>query len=432
MKANNQTQQSSLPRAAGWLKIPSWPDRMVSVLSLAIQLPLAFLFGHFYDDRIFLATGYLVATGQNPYQPQDLSAVFHSSSFQGITTIGYPPPWPMVLGILSRIAGGIGSNLLLYNFAIKLPIIASNIALAYLVGAALGRLGAREFVCRDARIFLLLNPFLFYFGTAWGQFDAVVAALSLAAILWMDDQKPAWSGLTLALAVAFKPTAIPIACVFFIYWMGKSWRHTIRFCASFTAGIFLFCILPFPLFRWDPAPILAGWNFHFTAAGGMSLMTVYSLLANSTRLAGVWMIMGWLWIPALAVGMYVLRSRIHGLKEVFQGSAAMVLIFFLTRSWLSEPNVILILPLAVILASVGKISSRALAAVWILPFVFTLFNNSLPQLLFPLFSGSIQTWMRSGGDFRTIQLAAQIGILIVWQIAGWRIVARSVARDPER
>lgn len=110
----------------------------------------------------------------------------------------------------------------------------------------------------------------------------------------------------------------------------------------------------------------------------------------------------------------------------------MVLIFFLTRSWLSEPNVILILPLAVILASVGKISSRALAAVWILPFVFTLFNNSLPQLLFPLFSGSIQTWMRSGGDFRTIQLAAQIGILIVWQIAGWRIVARSVARDPER
>jgi len=38
-----------------------------------------------------MATGYLVANGQNPYIAQNLGAVFHNSSFQGIT------PWDIRL-----------------------------------------------------------------------------------------------------------------------------------------------------------------------------------------------------------------------------------------------------------------------------------------------------------------------------------------------
>jgi hypothetical protein len=407
-------------------------DRIVVILSLAIQFPLALLFGHYYDDRIFLATGYLVANGQNPYQAQDLSAVFHSSIFQGITTIGYPPPWALVLGMMYRVANSISANLFVYNFAIKLPIIAANIGIAYLVGAMLARLGADESVSRKARVLLLLNPFLFYFGTAWGQFDAIVAVFSLIAIMLLENQKPGWSALALALAVSFKPTAIPILCVFLIYWMGKSFWRAVRFLAFFMAGIILFCILPFPVFGWDPTPILAHWNFHFTVAGGMSPMTIYSLFNNSGQLAGVWGLLGWVWIPALVLGMFAVRSRIRGMEDIIRASAAMVLIFLLTRSWLSEPNVILIVPLAVMLASVGRIGPRALAAVWILPFVFTALNNSIPQLLFPILLGSMPTLMQSNGEFRTVQLAAQIVIIVLWQIAGWMIVARCLPRKPEQ
>ena len=58
-----------------------------ALLSILLQIILAFFFGHAYDMRIFMATGYLVGTGQNPYIAQNLSAVFHNSTFQGITSL---------------------------------------------------------------------------------------------------------------------------------------------------------------------------------------------------------------------------------------------------------------------------------------------------------------------------------------------------------
>ena len=110
--------------------------------------------------RIFMATGYLVGTGQNPYIAQDLSAVFHNSTFQGITTFGYPPPWSIVLGLIYLCSYKIIPNFLFYNLAIKLPIIAANICVAYLVVSILNKLGVQEKISRRAWIFLLFNPFL--------------------------------------------------------------------------------------------------------------------------------------------------------------------------------------------------------------------------------------------------------------------------------
>jgi asparagine N-glycosylation enzyme membrane subunit Stt3 len=79
-------------------------DLLILLLSIVVQLILGLLFGHIYDMRIFMATGYLVGTGQNPYIPQNLSSIFHNLSFQGITSVGYPPPWSLVLGFLYRIS----------------------------------------------------------------------------------------------------------------------------------------------------------------------------------------------------------------------------------------------------------------------------------------------------------------------------------------
>ena len=56
-------------------------DRSFLLLSIILQCVLGLLFGHVYDQRIYMATGYLVGTGQNPYIPQDLTGVFHNSLF---------------------------------------------------------------------------------------------------------------------------------------------------------------------------------------------------------------------------------------------------------------------------------------------------------------------------------------------------------------
>ena len=100
----------------------------ILLLSIVIQLGLAPWFGHFYDIRIFMATGYLVGTGQSPYAAQNLSAIFNNAFFQGMTSIGYPPPWPLILGVIYRIFYPAFSNLFIYNLAIKLPIIIPLIA----------------------------------------------------------------------------------------------------------------------------------------------------------------------------------------------------------------------------------------------------------------------------------------------------------------
>ncbi len=102
-------------------------DQMLLTASIGLQATLALFFGHVYDMRIFMATGYLVATGQNPYIPQDLTAVFNNPSFQGMTSVGYPPPWPLLLGLIYRSSFTLLPNLAFYNLALKVPIIAANV-----------------------------------------------------------------------------------------------------------------------------------------------------------------------------------------------------------------------------------------------------------------------------------------------------------------
>jgi hypothetical protein len=397
-------------------------DLSILLLSIVIQLSLALLFGHFYDMRIFMATGYLVGTGQNPYVPQDLTAVFNNSYFQGMTTIGYPPPWPLILGLLYRGVYTAFPNLLIYNLVIKIPIIMANIGIAYLVAEILKNLGAEPATIRRAWIFLLLNPLLLYFASAWGQFDSIVALLSLLSLVLLQAGKLKSSALLLALAISFKPIALPILPVALVYLLGKSLRQAINYSVGFLAGVILFCVAPFIIFGWDPTPIFRGWNAHFTVGGGMSWLTFFELLKDSYVLPGPWWLLGLVWIPALGIAILALKPGITGFVDLLRKSTALILVFFLTRTWLSEPNVILILPFVVILTSIGELDRLFLFAVWIFPLVFTIFNASPPQLLFPGFPGAMGSILKGADDFRTARLLIRTALVVPWQIAGWWMV----------
>jgi hypothetical protein len=67
-------------------------DAFIVALSVTLQFGLGLFFGHVYDMRIFMATGFLVGTGQNPYLAQNLAGGFNNPAFQGITSVVYPPP----------------------------------------------------------------------------------------------------------------------------------------------------------------------------------------------------------------------------------------------------------------------------------------------------------------------------------------------------
>jgi hypothetical protein len=421
---------SPLARTAGTWKWITTFELSILLLSIGVQLVLGLFFGHYYDGRISMATGYLVGTGQNPYIPQNLTAVFNNPAFQGMTSIGYPPPWPLMLGFLYRIVYAVIPNLLVYNLAIKIPIILANIGLACLVAKILTDLGTETAVIRRAWIFMLLSPFLLYFGSAWGQFDSIVALLSLSSLVLLHAGKLKSSALLLALAISFKPIALPILPVVLVYLIKKSFRHAISYFVIFCASVTLFCVVPFIVFDWDPTPIFRGWNAQFTVGGGMSYMSFFELLKSSYQLPGQWWLLGLAWIPALGIAILALRPGITGFVDLLKKSTALILVFYLTRTWLSEPNIILLLPFVLILTSIGELNRLFLAAVWVFPLVFTIFNTSPPQLLFPAFPETMARMLKEVDNFRAIRLLARTFWVVPWQIAGWWMVIILFRKKP--
>ena len=403
-------------------------DRGFLLASILLQLILGLFFGHVYDQRIFMATGYLVATGQDPYIAQDLTAVFHNPAFQGMTSIGYPPPWPLLLGGIYLLTYGLFHNLLIYNLAIKLPIILANLCLAYLVRDVLKESGTNPGVSHKAWVFLLFNPFLLYFTTAWGQFDSLVALLTLAALVLLNKERLVISSILLALAISFKPTPAPVLLVVVIYLWGSPWRKLTRFMLPFTLSMLIFCVLPFMILRWDASPILHGWNAQFSMSGGMSLTTLYELLQDSYLLSGYWWLLGFIWLPAILISAMFMQKGNHGLINLIKNSLVLILIFFLTRTWLSEQNLALILPLVLILVSLGELPKLTLSAVWVLPLIFTTFNTSPPQLLFPVLPELMSKLLQWMDTFRSARLVARMLVVIPWLVAGWWMVVRSLRK----
>ncbi len=393
-------------------------------LSLLLQFFLGLLFGHQYDMRINMATGYLVASGKDPYIAQNLSLVFHNSAFQGMTSIGYPPPWPLILGIIYIVFFATTHNLLVYNLAIKLPIILANVLLAYLVRSILIEHGVEIRYARKAWLFLLFNPFILYFTTAWGQFDSLVALFTVLSLMLLNRKQIMASGMMLAFAIALKPTPFPLLLVGVMFLWGSPWRRLARYLGTVIFCLAILCILPFLIFKWDATPILHGWNAQFSVSGGMSLTTLYELLRGTYNLPGMWWLLGFAWLPAILIGAVLIPRGDRGMVQLIKNSLVLSLIFFLTRTWLSEQNIALIVPLVLFLVYIGELPNLALTLVWLLPLGFTIFNTSPAQLLFPILPGLMDNLLQWADLYRSVRLVARMILVIPWQIVGWWIVLR--------
>jgi hypothetical protein len=405
-----------------FLSIPG-RDIVPLLASISLQLVLGTFFGHAYDMRIFMSTGYLTSSGQDPYILPDLRAVFNNPDFIGMTSIGYPPPWPLILGVIYLLTFATTHNFLLYNLGIKLPSILANLALAYLVRDILEAQNVRPRMARAAWLFMLFNPFALYFTAAWGQFDTLLALLTLISLVLLSRQRLIPAAILLALAISLKPTPVAVVLAAVIYLLSPPWRRLGTYLITFAISIFVFCVLPFIIFKWDASPIYHGWNNQFTVSGGMALTTLYELIADTYVLPGSWWLLGVLWLPAILIGSMFLPRGELGFVTLLKNSLALTLIFFLTRTWLSEQNLALILPMVLILTCIGELPKLAFHAAWLLPLLFTIFNTTPAQLLFPIRPELMAYLLRLSDVYRTQRLWARMLVVIPWQVAGWWMVA---------
>jgi hypothetical protein len=373
-----------------------------------------------------MATGYLVGSGIDPYQPIELVNVFAHPLLNGsVPRIGYPPPLPLLLGFVYRVSYAMVPNVFFYNFALKIPIIAANVCLAYLVRNILLNLKVATKKAEYAWLFLLFNPFVLMTTSAWGQIDTLVALFTIASLYSLAKDKTKECAFLLAVSIAIKPVALPLAPLPLFYSRRFLSRKNFLYSLVFVAVLFTLAIAPFFLLGWR-IPIAQGeWNGQFTVAGGLTVFNVAEIIQNSPTIPPTLEFLGFLWIPALLVSYYLIsRNRPLSMDDVSSKATGLVLIFFLTRSWLSEPNINLVLALMLIAVGLDKLDKRSLHLTWIVPLVFLVVNAAFPQLFFLVYPSVLTSIAQFDQQFGTARLIARFAIALAWSIIAWRIAIR--------
>lgn len=405
-------------------------DLVIVLLSLLIQAPLAFFLGHYYDERVFMATGYLAGSGLNPYQPYQFTNIFSNPLFAGtIPIIGYPPPWALVLGLAFRISFNVVPNLFFYNLATKIPVILGNVVLAFFVRNMLTELQVTSKKANFAWLFILFNPFLLLTTSAWGEFDTVAALFCIVSLYFLSKKRIDLCAVSLAVSISLKLIALAlIPLPFFVSSNGQQWKK-FRYLVIFSTVLLALWIGPFLIFGWNIPSVLSGGNSFFTKAGGISPFNVVEIIQDTQTIPPSLEFLGYLWLPALFVGYYfVSRSRPRSTNELIQVAIGLTLIFFLTRSWLSETNINLIFPLMLIAVAFNKITPRSLHFAWTIPLVFMVLNTSFQQLFFLVYPSVLTSLTQFDQQFRSVRLVARFGVTVLWQILGWSLVVNVLRR----
>jgi hypothetical protein len=407
-------------------------DWVAVILSVSIQVPLAVFLGHYYDQTIFLQTGYLVSQGLNPYQSH-LIAVFPNPYLNGVSNIiGYPPPWTFFLGLTYRLTYAFTPNIFLYNFATKIPIIVSNIALAYATKTVMKRQNMPHKLVQFAWLFLLFNPYTLLTTTAWGEFDTTVALFCVVGIYLLSKGKTAESAAVLAVSFVLKPISLPLLGLPLLYCTRKNARKNAATIIVIALVVACLWFLLYPLAGWAAPVSLGQVTSFFEMAGGMTPFSIIDVFWRTSAMPSKWWFLGYLWIPALIAGyIWVYRKSPKTLIQLSQAALVLLLIFFISRSWLSEQNINLIFPFLLILVGAGMLKPRSVHLVWVVGLVFLVLNMSFLQLLFLVYPDAIALKLAFDASYGTARLAARFAVAMVWFLVALGIIT-AVARPKRR
>lgn len=403
--------------------------RYLILLSAGIQLALGTFTAHPYDIRVFMAAGYLVAHGNSPYVLTSVSSVFGSSLFPDpVPGIGYPPPWGLVLALSYLVSYSIVPNLILYNFAIKIPIVIGNILLALLIGKMTLSATSDAAKSANATRFMLFNPFVIYTTAIWGQFDTLSVLLMLLAIFELTQGKRRLSALALGGAIAFKLIPVVLLPLLILHVRRReNWFRAFEYFA-FVAAVVGLSFFPF-LIGWSPKPIIDNWNIHFVRIGAFSPMNVLLLLGIGGA-TNEFSFLGFLWLPSLVLVYFsLIRKGAIRSTDLVLPALAVMLGVFLTRSWVSEQNLNFVVPLVLLSSIRQDWSKKWVTAAWLLPLIFAVLHTSPTSMLFLTAPQSLTEYTQVQLQlFFTSEVGGAIRALItlVWLVVGLSLLRKSV------
>jgi hypothetical protein len=146
------------------------------------------------------------------------------------------------------------------------------------------------------------------------------------------------------------------------------------------------------------------------------IVTGKEQLPYSLWWAGYLVIFGTLALIAYAI----IRKPQNPLLYALLSSA----VFFTLRPWNSEPNLLILLTLFILLR--GELSSRWL---WVIPLVFAVANNAVQQQIYLLMPTIVGELYRLYGSFDIYRLWLMFILSVIWLTVLWLSVASCRNRE---
>ncbi len=417
---------------------------------LLLRLFLAPFLSHPFDMRTFMAVGVAVSRGMTPYGQyvlQDLFATMpHPNLFGTSLGIGYPPLWGLVCGLMFDFSSVIApNNLYAYVFALKIPIILGELALAVLVYNILKK-QTNERIATATYLLFIFCPFILAVGTIWGMFDSIALFFALAAAYGLHTN---WklSSIFLAVASILKVYPLVLAPLYsiLIYRSTQKLKPAVVYLASTVAITAALTILPMIVFNWPISNLYNALAYHVSTSnpsyynmaafpyGAASPFNAFTFLSTVSS-GGIQppSALIYLWIPA-CIAVYVLllraprnvRVQAFGASKDFawtmQWSFLLMLTLFTTRVWVSEQNLVFLFAfftMSIFLQFPQELDRVQL--LWLLLFIFVLVHVPMVGFFWlPLPWALNAASSFADGPFGWTRLLLMTGLTFTWLAMCW-------------
>jgi len=429
----------------------NFPKSGYLAIALLLRLSIAPFLSHPFDERVFMAVGASVAKGVTPYGQYILQNIFastpHPDLYGTIPGIGYPPPWGLICGGMYLLSSLLApNNLYAYVLALKLPVIAAEMALAVLVFKIIEQ-EINEKVAFKAFLLFLFCPFLITVGTIWGMFDTLALFFVLLSAYTLHNN---WKASALFLSVASVLKLFPLALVplyaMLLYKSGKKIGRAISFLTLVSALTAFFTFIPMIVYNWPLSNMYNALGYHLGAVdnsygsqstfpyGAASPFNVFTLFSNYVNgaIQPPW-ISVYLWIPACAA-VYLLFWRIYPSKQTdfdfrftIQWSLLVMLTFFTTRMWVSEQNLIFLFAFFALTVILIGLDLSKVHILWIMLLSFVIVHVPAISFLWMPYPWTLNSASSfASGPLGWTRLLMMTMLTLSWLVLSWHFVARKL------
>jgi Gpi18-like mannosyltransferase len=330
----------------------SYFDLSLVSVGFAVRLAISpFTRDPWGDTNDWLSFGSAIFHGQNPYvlSPH---------------TLAYPPLWAFFC-VPAYVLWSASNNPFVFNVAIKLPIIITDILISVILRHSVYDLTHDPIKSRAAMLLYLFNPVTIIFSSFWGMFDAIPTLFVFISILLLSQRKYLVSGLSLGIGIAVKgffPALLLPLMLFYVWKKEMSLRRCFNY-VLYSASIPILISVPFLMLNsaayfgalFSPAqrlPInLTYWLplRYFFQVINIPSATVITL---SFSIATIGFLTLYSFLLSRKASKWQMGQNPNDKKFYFKGLIMVILAFYITANVVNEQYLIWILPFLIIYTTV--------------------------------------------------------------------------------